>query len=169
MNKFQIVALLIISTLLGCQKSLRPTVLKASIEMKEQLKEQNTLGVQTDWVRIIGINPINFDFDKYNLRLDAQSVISSSLDIIGYLLENYKEAEILIEGYCDERGTKEYNFGLGQRRANEIFGFLVSSGMDKNRLQTKSYGESRPVCLDKTEVCWQVNRRAVIKFRESRP
>ena len=67
---------------------------------------------------------------------------------------------VLIEGHCDERGTNEYNLALGERRAKATMNYLVSQGIQANRITIISYGEERPVCNEKTEACWAKNRRA---------
>jgi len=67
---------------------------------------------------------------------------------------------LLIEGHCDERGTNEYNLALGERRAKATMNYLVSQGIQANRITIISYGEERPICTEKTEACWAKNRRA---------
>ncbi len=67
---------------------------------------------------------------------------------------------ILIEGHCDERGTNEYNLALGERRAKSTMNFLVSQGVQANRITLISYGEERPLCTEHNEACWAQNRRA---------
>jgi peptidoglycan-associated lipoprotein len=68
----------------------------------------------------------------------------------------------VIEGHCDDRGTREYNLALGERRATAAKNYLIALGIDANRMQTISYGKERPVCTESTESCWALNRRAVI-------
>jgi peptidoglycan-associated lipoprotein len=65
----------------------------------------------------------------------------------------------MVEGHCDERGTREYNLALGDRRAYAVKEYLVSLGIDAARLQTKSFGKERPTCTDSDDSCWQQNRR----------
>ncbi len=97
-----------------------------------------------------------FDFDQYSIRPDAEIVLRAKAD---YLTEN---ANILaeIQGHADERGTEAYNMALGDRRAKSAMNFLETLGISGTRLTTVSYGEERPLCSDKTEDCWQKNRRA---------
>lgn len=99
---------------------------------------------------------IHFDFDKYNIREDAKPVLKSVAD---YLIKNNSQ-KILIEGHCDERGTNEYNLGLGDRRAKSTKDYLASSGISSARIKTISYGEEKPLCTEQTENCWAKNRRA---------
>ncbi|MBI4467575.1 MAG: peptidoglycan-associated lipoprotein Pal [Acidobacteria bacterium] len=97
-----------------------------------------------------------FDFDKADLRPDARVALTQSAEF----LREYPEARVLIEGHCDERGSTEYNLGLGDRRANAAKDFLVSLGISASRIQTVSYGKERPFCFESNEECWQENRRA---------
>lgn len=102
------------------------------------------------------LKDIYFDFDKYDVRDDAKSVLRS---LANYLIKNTSES-LLIEGHCDERGTNEYNLALGERRALSAKKYLLSFGVSSSRLETISYGEEKPLCTEKTtEDCWQKNRR----------
>ncbi len=105
---------------------------------------------------------VNFDFDRYNIRPDAREI----LKIIGkYLLENPK-IEVMIEGHCDERGTREYNLVLGEQRALRVRRFLVGLGVAPGRLHTVSYGEDMPLDPASNEEAWAKNRRAEFKISE---
>lgn len=97
-----------------------------------------------------------FDFDKADIRPDARVALTQSAE----LLREYPEARVLIEGHCDERGSTEYNLGLGDRRANAAREFLISLGIAASRIQTVSYGKERPFCFESNEECWQTNRRS---------
>ena len=76
-------------------------------------------------------------------------------------MARYPNKRIVIEGHCDERGTRDYNLALGERRANAAKNYLVSLGIDAARLSTVSYGKERPVALESNEDAWARNRRAV--------
>jgi len=102
-----------------------------------------------------GLQPIYFDFDKSFVRNDAKSVMKANAN---YLKANPK-VKVKIEGNCDERGTKEYNQALGQRRAASAKKYLTDLGIAANRISLISYGKEKPVCTDGTETCWQKNRR----------
>ena len=97
-----------------------------------------------------------FDFDKYNIRPDAEAVLRAKAGFMN------ARPNILVEiqGHCDERGTEAYNMALGDRRAKSAKNFLESLGIAGARMTTVSFGESRPVCTEKNEACWQKNRRA---------
>ena len=99
---------------------------------------------------------INFDYDKSNIRPDAREIMKANSDI---MLKN-KAPKITIEGYCDERGTSEYNMALGERRAQEAKKYLVNLGVDAARIKTVSYGEERPLDPGQNEEAWAKNRRA---------
>jgi peptidoglycan-associated lipoprotein len=96
-----------------------------------------------------------FDYDKADLRPDARAALSQTADF----LKNYPQLKVTIEGHCDERGSTEYNLGLGDRRASAVKQFLVSSGISADRLSTVSYGKEKPFCMESNESCWQQNRR----------
>jgi peptidoglycan-associated lipoprotein len=98
-----------------------------------------------------------FDFDKYDLKPEAQS----QLDQQAAWLKTYPQHTFVVEGHADERGTREYNLALGERRANSVKNYLVALGIDPNRIQVISYGKERPEVLGSNEAAWAQNRRAV--------
>ncbi len=109
-----------------------------------------------DFTAIAELADVFFDFDKYDIRpADAKTLDSNA----GWLKSNPNHL-VLIEGHCDERGTNEYNLALGERRAKSTMNYLVSQGVQANRITIISYGEERPQCTDKTEGCWAKNRRS---------
>ena len=99
---------------------------------------------------------IHFEFDEY--RILERDV--PTLERIAAWLNENPEATVLIEGHCDERGTDEYNMALGEQRALAARRYLVSLGIDSDRLHTISYGEERPIALGSNEEAWAKNRRA---------
>jgi peptidoglycan-associated lipoprotein len=102
------------------------------------------------------LKDVFFDFDRSLIREDAKKSLGEN---VRWLKANPK-ATILIEGHCDERGTREYNLGLGQRRAKAAQDYLVSAGMDVKRIKIISYGKERPFALGHDESAWKWNRRA---------
>ncbi len=98
---------------------------------------------------------VYFDFDRYNIRADMQSVVEE----IAQIMKEEERINFRIEGNCDEWGTEEYNYALGLRRAKSIQDALVRLGVDPDRLSLISYGESNPVCTESNRECWQMNRR----------
>lgn len=103
---------------------------------------------------------IHFDFDKYEIRPDARPILNA----IGKYLLAHPEIDVLIEGHCDERGTREYNLVLGEQRALSTRRFLVSLGVSPKRLHTVSYGEDKPLDSGSNEEAWAKNRRAEFKI-----
>jgi peptidoglycan-associated lipoprotein len=101
-----------------------------------------------------------FDYDKSAIRDDARTALASDVAVIRDILANYPSQKLLIEGHCDERGSEEYNMALGDRRAKTSEEFLSSMGIPNSQLTVISFGKDRPVCTDKSEDCWQKNRRA---------
>lgn len=101
-----------------------------------------------------------FDFDKSDIRADAQQVLTANAE----WLKSHPNVSFTIEGHCDERGSEEYNLGLGDRRATAAKNFLVNLGISADRINTISYGKSRPQCTESTEDCWQQNRRAHSRY-----
>jgi len=101
------------------------------------------------------LKDIFFDFNSPTLRTDMKN---SLIGDVSYLKIHVAEP-VKIEGYCDERGTDEYNLALGNKRAYSVKQFLVAEGIDGSRLKTISYGKERPVCSEHDESCYQLNRR----------
>jgi peptidoglycan-associated lipoprotein len=99
---------------------------------------------------------IYFDYDQSSIRPDARETLKTNATIF-----THKSAQsIVVEGYCDERGTDEYNMALGQRRAQEAKQYLVNLGIRASRIETISYGEEKPLDPRSTEEAWAKNRRA---------
>ncbi len=102
------------------------------------------------------VQPIFFDYDKYDIRSDAQATLSKDASF----LVSHPDVHFVIGGYCDERGSDEYNLALGQKRADATKDALVTAGVAADRIRTISYGKEKPFCTESTEACWQQNRRA---------
>jgi peptidoglycan-associated lipoprotein len=100
---------------------------------------------------------IFFDFDKYDLSAEARAQLEKQ----AAWLKAYPNITVTVEGNCDERGTREYNLALGERRATSAKNYLVALGVDPNRIQTISYGKERPAVLGSDESAWAQNRRDV--------
>jgi peptidoglycan-associated lipoprotein len=101
-----------------------------------------------------------FDYDSSDIREDARNALSRDSDAIKKILQDFPSARLVVEGHCDERGSAEYNLGLGDRRATAAKEFLMQLGVPADRLTTISYGKERPQCTESNEACWQKNRRA---------
>jgi len=98
-----------------------------------------------------------FNYDKSDLSAEAKATLQKQ----AAWLKQYPKVTVSVEGHADERGTREYNLGLGERRATATKDFLVASGVDAGRLTTVSYGKERPTCTASSEDCWAKNRRGV--------
>ena len=107
------------------------------------------------------IQDIFFDLDDYSIRGDARAILQANAR---HMAER-QSILITIEGHCDERGSDRYNLVLGDRRANAARDYLISLGVATNRIETISYGEELPFCEERTEECWQLNRRARFVMR----
>jgi peptidoglycan-associated lipoprotein len=112
---------------------------------EESLEEQFTRRVKD----------IYFDYDKSDIRDDSKPTLSESANF----LKQNSSVRFSIEGHCDERGSEEYNLGLGDRRANAAKNYLLSLGITSDRMNTISYGKERPQCREANEACYQKNRR----------
>lgn len=99
---------------------------------------------------------VYFDFDKYQVRDDARAV----LDAQAAWLQRYPAVHVRIEGNCDERGTREYNFALGARRASAVRDYLAGKGISTSRMETISYGKEKPIDPGTGEEAWAKNRNA---------
>jgi peptidoglycan-associated lipoprotein len=104
-----------------------------------------------------GQNVIYFDTDRFNI----DSADAAALQTQAQYLARYPQIRVTVEGHADERGTREYNLALGERRANAAKNYLVGLGVDASRVATVSYGKERPVALGSNEQAWAQNRRAV--------
>ena len=104
---------------------------------------------------------VYFDYDSSVLKHAAQVTLTQQLEIL-----TEDDSPIIIEGHADERGTREYNIGLGARRANEVRNYLLSKGIEYERMTTISYGKDKPAVEGHDESAWSKNRRAVIYLED---
>jgi peptidoglycan-associated lipoprotein len=104
---------------------------------------------------------VYFEFDKSEIQPAYVDTLRAHAD---YLAANRYE-RVLIEGHCDERGSREYNIGLGERRAAAVKGFLLSEGVSAAQVETQSFGEEKPAKLGHDESAWSLNRRAEIVYQ----
>jgi peptidoglycan-associated lipoprotein len=116
-------------------------------------------GSQEDFMQSVGMNGdrIFFDTDRFNIDSADQATLQTQAQ----WLARYPNKQITIEGHCDERGTRDYNLALGERRANAAKNYLASLGVDASRILTVSYGKERPAAAGSNEQAWAQNRRAV--------
>jgi len=114
-------------------------------------------GSRADFLQKVGSDRVLFGTDSYELDGEATAI----LDRQAQWLAQYANVTVTIEGHCDERGTREYNLALGDRRANASKNYLVGKGISASRLSTISYGKERPEAMGSDEAAWAQNRRAV--------
>ena len=107
------------------------------------------------------IKTINFDYDRYELSEDSRKTLQAN----AALIKVRKDWTVLVEGYCDNRGTVEYNLALGQKRAKAVRDYYVRLGVAENTVGTISYGLENPLCSEETDACWLMNRRAQTKIK----
>lgn len=113
-------------------------------------------GSAEDFVVNVG-DRVLFGFDKFDLSPEARTTVENQVT----WLKRFPVATVSIEGHTDERGTREYNLALGERRANSVRDYMIALGVDPNRVKTISYGKERPVDPASSEDAWSRNRRAV--------
>jgi peptidoglycan-associated lipoprotein len=113
-------------------------------------------GSSEDFVQNVG-DRVFYDYDRSDLKPEARQTLERQ----AAWLKQYSNVRLQIEGHCDERGTREYNLALGERRANAAKNYLVALGIPASRLSTISYGKERPAVLGSNETSWAQNRRAV--------
>ncbi|MBV8829548.1 MAG: OmpA family protein [Acidobacteriaceae bacterium] len=106
------------------------------------------------------VQDVHFDYDKSDIRPEDQAILQGDANALKQIFGMDANFVVTIEGHCDERGSAEYNVGLGDRRASAVRDALVSMGIPGDKLKTVSYGKERPLCTEATESCYAQNRRA---------
>lgn len=106
------------------------------------------------------VQDIYFDYDQYAIRPDDQATLTKDADALKAILSSFPNQTVMIEGHTDERGSAEYNLGLGDRRATSVRDYLVQVGVPADRIKTITYGKERPQCTEAAEPCYATNRRA---------
>ncbi|URW74628.1 peptidoglycan-associated lipoprotein Pal [Sphingomonas donggukensis] len=114
-------------------------------------------GSREDFMRSVTSDTVLFGLDMFDIDSQARAV----LDTQAQWLQRYPNVRISVEGHCDERGTREYNLALGDRRANAAKNYLIARGVDAGRISTISYGKERPAAQGSDEASYAQNRRAV--------
>jgi peptidoglycan-associated lipoprotein len=106
-----------------------------------------------------------FAYDSSTLTANAEEVLDTQVNWLN--MRKHQNVNVIVQGYCDERGTREYNLALGERRANAVKNYLVSEGVAADRISVISYGKERPAVLGNNEAAWAQNRRAVTVVKTS--
>ncbi len=101
-----------------------------------------------------------FDYDQHTLRSDAEAALRADAQTLATIIKRYPSFKLTVEGYCDERGSEEYNLALGDARAQRAKEYLSTLGLPSDQMKTLSYGKQKQVCSESSEDCYQKNRRA---------
>ncbi len=164
---------LLISVLVGAAacapKAVRKSDDAAKASSAQSADQVNTPGVETteasirggEFAPVEGIDPIYFEYDSATLSPKALDVLKANAEA----LKTHPTWDVLVAGFCDERGTVEYNLALGQKRAKEVREYYMRLGVPAKSIATISYGKEQPVCSESTEECWSKNRRAETRVR----
>ncbi|UCE62533.1 MAG: peptidoglycan-associated lipoprotein Pal [Nitrospirota bacterium] len=129
-------------------KKVSPIVVPVPLIKEKQVDLSNVPRTVTD---------IFFDYDQYRIRQDAITVLEVNAKV---LTLRYPDKKVVIQGHCDERGTREYNLILGERRALAVKNYLIDLGVPEKNMQVISYGKEKPFCIEHSKKCWQKNRRS---------
>jgi len=147
-------------SLTGCPP--KKQVKKEEPKPEEQAKPPEEPSLRgKDYKEVPEIAAVYFDLDQATLRADARDTLGKNYAA----LKEHADWEALVEGHCDERGTTEYNLGLGQRRAAAVRQYYMTLGLDGGRIATISYGKEQPICTEHSDDCWAKNRRGATKVR----
>jgi peptidoglycan-associated lipoprotein len=163
---FPLAVFVLVIVALGCHKKEAPPPPPPPPPVVEKKPEPPKVDSTAIWARqraekvakaksAIEAKRIHFDFDKSDIKPEFRPVLMEIAD----MMKEFSEISIRIEGHCDERGTEAYNLALGERRGNSARQFLIDSGVSGGRIDTKSWGEVRPVATGHNEEAWSQNRR----------
>lgn len=160
------IAALLAFGLVACKKQVREEAPPPTPEPRPAPVETPPVG--DDWsdpsaldrIPCLRQRVVYFDFDRSEVRSEAQEILSCH----ARYLSNRPQARVTLEGHADERGSREYNLGLGERRGNSARDALSLAGASGNQLTVVSYGEERPTCTLSDESCWSQNRRVEIVY-----
>jgi len=160
------VALAVSVALVACAKKV-----KEQPPVQETVTEQETVVTQPvddgryspedlDTDSCLRQRVVYFDFDQASIRPEFQAIVACHAKY----LQDRSSAQITLESHADERGSREYNLGLGERRGNAVQDAVVANGGSQSQLTVVSYGEERPTCMESDEGCWSQNRRVEIVY-----
>ena len=133
----------------------------SSDELRDRQRDQAGQAATGDDAALRRITTFYFDFDTAEIKAESRDVLAAH----ARYLANNPDVNVRLEGHTDERGTKEYNLALGERRANAVQRFLVVNGADRSQIETVSYGEEKPAAMGSNESAWAQNRRVELIFR----
>lgn len=139
-------------------------VLSQGVEDEATVEAQDEDALTGEIIGLLEVRTFHFDFDSSALNNEDIRALNVHAEAIKAAIELGENFSIVLEGYTDERGTREYNLALGERRAESVSRYLRVNGVPANMLDTISYGEERPVALGSNEAAWKQNRRVEIKY-----
>ena len=160
-----LLSMMSVAVLAGCKKNVKPTEpTDTTTTTPTTPTTPTTAGVygpdDLDRDRCLRQRVVYFDLDQDALKPEFQAIMGCHAKY----LRDRPSSRISLEGHADERGSREYNLGLGERRGNAVNSALQASGGSASQLTVVSYGEERPVCTDSSESCWSQNRRVEIVY-----
>ena len=134
-----------------------------ALDIQESTDTMNTEGDirNGEFVSQETIQPVYFDYDNYGFSDAARKILQKNADV----LKARKDWAVMVEGYCDSRGTVGYNLSLGQKRAKEVRDYYTRLGVPESSIGTISYGKEKPFCEEETDDCWAKNRTACTKVK----
>ncbi len=143
----------------GGSESARATV---SVSAPTEAPKPAPSNVSEDAISLLErtVKDAYFGYDSSDIREDARATLQRNSDGLKELFGKFASTNVIVEGHCDDRGSAEYNLGLGEKRANAAREFLVNLGVPGDKLKSVTYGKERQSCTEATEDCWQKNRRA---------
>ncbi len=161
-------AILIAMTIAACQPKPKPTepapeaapsnpvATEAALDPSDYTDARNFDNPQS----LLSKRVVYFDYDKSTVRPEYRGIVSAH----SAYTAAHSSSRVTLEGHADERGSREYNLGLGERRGNAVMGLMSAQGSRGNQLNVVSYGEERPVCRVSDDTCWGQNRRVEIVY-----
>lgn len=159
MMKDGILGMAALALLVGCECAPEASKTAISNDVIQEEEAPSLAGALADLIAKAGGDRAFFAFDKSTLNEEGQKVMTAAAE----WLKAHPERKVLIEGHCDERGTREYNLGLGERRAAAVAEFLISHGVEAERVKTISYGKDRPIEAQGTKAeIYRMNRVSIL-------
>ncbi|MEZ5505451.1 MAG: peptidoglycan-associated lipoprotein Pal [Gammaproteobacteria bacterium] len=164
-NRNHLIALIAAASIAGCSSTPEDTTGGSTAGTDTTSYESTATDTSAQVDPALQGRVVYFDFDKYDIRYDAEAILSAHA---AYLSAN-PGARVRVEGHADERGTREYNMALGERRAKAAAAYLASKGASSSQIEVISYGEERPSALGHEESSWSQNRRAELQYTSEAP
>ena len=159
-----LLAAVLCTAAVACSKKVKETPVAETTPPPAQTEQPATSGVygpaDLDTDACLRQRVVYFDFDQDSLRPEFQAIVGCHAKY----LRDRPSSRMTLEGHADERGSREYNLGLGERRGNAVSSAIQANGGSGSQITVTSYGEERPVCTDSNEDCWAKNRRVEIVY-----